>query len=119
MIIEDDKDIRDLLTELLEMDGHTVHAYRNGQEAIDALLGGAVPEIIFVDWRMPIMGGEEFLRQFRAIKSERQPPPVYVVSAESDARTFGHLDCAGVLSKPLNTKSLRSLLTKFEESHRI
>ena len=44
----------------------------NGQEALDACELG-MPEMILLDWHMPVMGGMEFLQSFRPVFKKKRP----------------------------------------------
>jgi CheY-like chemotaxis protein len=67
LIIEDEVDIREALSELLVVLGHEVIAAGDGLEALRLLDDhrSAPPCVILLDLRMPVMDGWEFLRRLR------------------------------------------------------
>jgi len=73
MIVEDDAAILEVYLIKFEIEGHRVCGAQNGQEALK-LLDSFGPDIILLDMMMPIMGGLEFMKQFRA-----QPRPAEVI----------------------------------------
>ena len=63
LIVEDDKDLNNAYTIILNKEGYTVESAFDGQEALDKL-ASFKPQLILLDLLMPIMGGLEFLKQF-------------------------------------------------------
>lgn len=63
LIVEDDKDLNNAYTIILNKEGYQVESAFDGQEALDKLLNFK-PQLILLDLLMPIMGGLEFLKQF-------------------------------------------------------
>lgn len=64
LIVDDDRDICTLLSELLEEEGFEVHTARNGQEALE-ILTREPGWVILLDLCMPQMDGCEVLRQLQ------------------------------------------------------
>jgi putative nucleotidyltransferase with HDIG domain len=61
LIVDDEEDIRDLLTRVLSAEGHTCHTASNGRLAV-AKVQETEFDLIISDIRMPVMDGIEFLR---------------------------------------------------------
>lgn len=64
LIVEDDQDIRENLSWILENEGYSVLATQNGQTALDLLKACSAEEMpgcIILDLMMPIMDGQTFL----------------------------------------------------------
>lgn len=66
LIVEDDNDLRDAYVMILESEGFDTYAAENGQVALDLLNQKGDPGIIFLDLRMPVMDGIEFLKEYNA-----------------------------------------------------
>jgi CheY-like chemotaxis protein len=67
LLAEDEPAVRLLLAESLERAGYVVHQARNGEEA--AAVFEAHPDsidLLLTDLRMPLMGGDDLVRQLRA-----------------------------------------------------
>ncbi len=65
VLIEDIDDSRTMLTSLLALDGHTIHACANGESGVDAILVHS-PEVALVDIGLPGIDGYEVSRRVRA-----------------------------------------------------
>ncbi len=64
LIVEDDKDLNNAYSLILNHFGYSVETAFNGKEALRKIKQFA-PDIILLDLLMPIMGGLEFLKQFK------------------------------------------------------
>jgi CheY-like chemotaxis protein len=61
LVVEDDRDIRETLQQVLEMEGYVVHTAVNGKDGLDKLRNIQRPCLILLDLMMPVMSGWEFL----------------------------------------------------------
>jgi CheY-like chemotaxis protein len=106
LLVEDDDLTRQVFSLVLERQGHSVLAARDGGEALDLLRAGARPDCILLDLGLPGLDG----RQLRACL--RQDPawaaiPVLLVSGDpSVAREAAALGAAGYLHKPVQPEDL-------------
>ena len=107
LVVDDDRDIRDVLREVLVDVGYDVITARNGQEALDHLvLRGVRPALILLDLMMPVMNGWEF-RARQVVEPELTRIPVLAISADSTAQArVNALGIAGFMPKPLELESL-------------
>jgi len=64
LIVEDDVDLNDAYRMILSSAGYEVAQAFNGQEALKEIEQNGDPRIIFLDLRMPVMNGIEFLEQY-------------------------------------------------------
>jgi two-component system, NtrC family, response regulator AtoC len=64
LVVDDDADIRDILSETLNSLGSRVITAANGQECLDKLDKEA-PELVFLDIEMPVKNGLEVLKELR------------------------------------------------------
>ena len=112
LIVEDDLDVREALTQVLEFEGYSVVGATNGQEALDRLRAGEQPSLILLDLMMPVMDG----LQFRAAQV-RDPSlahiPVIVISADGKVdQKVAALGVAGYMKKPLDVDSLLAMIAR-------
>lgn len=110
VVVDDDIDIREALSEALEDCGYSVLSAANGVEGLELLRSRDVPRVILLDLMMPLMDGYRFRAQ------QREDPalaaiPVVVITAGASVRN-DELDAVAVLRKPLD---LSKLLTTIEQ----
>ena len=111
LIVEDDSDLREMMAQLLALEGFTAATTANGSEALSYLRTSATPELILLDLMMPVMDGYEFLRaqgedaRFAAI-------PVVVLSALDPSRV-APTGVNAFLKKPLNFDRLLELVRSY------
>jgi signal transduction histidine kinase len=65
VVVEDGEDVRELLKELLEMEGHAVFTAEDGPTGVERILA-VEPDVAFVDIGLPDFDGYEVARQVRA-----------------------------------------------------
>jgi DNA-binding response OmpR family regulator len=104
LVVEDDRDIAELIVAYLERDGLATVAVGSAEEAI-LECAGTTPDLLILDLGLPGADGLEFLRHFR----ERSTAPVIIVSArESDEdKVVGlGLGADDFVSKPFSPRVL-------------
>jgi CheY-like chemotaxis protein len=68
LVVEDEADVRDLVCDLLELNGYATLTAGNGQQALELLRGRKEPiHLIITDVVMPEMGGPELSKKAKAI----------------------------------------------------
>jgi two-component system, response regulator, stage 0 sporulation protein F len=83
LIVEDDNDLRDAYVMILESEGYHVVSAENGEVALSIINEKGHPGLIFLDLRMPVMDGIEFLKRYEA---EKHPNTEIVVFSNYDAK---------------------------------
>jgi CheY-like chemotaxis protein len=111
LVVEDDRDIRESVVEVLEDEGYTVSAAADGRQALDLLSAASpLPDVILLDLMMPVMNGLQF-RQEQLLRPELAAIPVLIVTADVNAKhQAAALGVAGVVQKPLKIQSLLDLI---------
>jgi CheY-like chemotaxis protein len=66
LVVDDDRDIRETLKDILEEAGYQVHTASDGAAALEALSRLPRPRLILLDMMMPILDGRGFLERSRA-----------------------------------------------------
>lgn len=79
LIIDDEANLRKTLAEILHARGYTTLEADDGSTAIE-LLNNATPDLIFSDWKMPKIGGEQVL-QYLHSQEKLASIPVIVMTA--------------------------------------
>ena len=118
LLVEDDRDVRETVGDLLQAEGYEVELADNGQQALNQLRSEAVlPDAIVLDLNIPVMDGW----QFRAIQKEDpglSAIPVIAVSADRSAPAVA-ISSQAYIQKPFDFPSLvRTLDRVLFESER-
>jgi CheY-like chemotaxis protein len=100
LIVDDDRDIRETLGELLADEGFQVEASWNGQTALARLEEGFRPDVIVLDLMMPAMDGLTFRAQQRKNPALAHIPVVGLTAFPSPNADF---EC---LTKPVRLATL-------------
>ncbi|NYG58709.1 two-component system chemotaxis response regulator CheY [Nocardioides daedukensis] len=87
LIIDDSRTMRIILNRILTGLGFSTAEAGNGQEALDAIAHGPVPDLCLIDWNMPVMDGYTFVTRVRA-NAEHRNITLMMVTTES---SHGHL----------------------------
>ena len=111
LIVEDDADLREMMAQLLALEGYVATSVANGLEALEYLERGDRPDVILLDLMMPVMDGWEFRRQQQAVPTLADVP-VIILSA-IDQRRAAEVDAAAFLKKPLDFDRLLELVRRF------
>lgn len=117
LIVDDEEDIRLILTVCLEREGYQCLYATTGKEALERAAANQ-PDVILLDYLLPDMTGEEILNQLRQTPG-LQAIPVLCLTAKTDEKITQSLLAAGargILSKPFNPatigQAVKSLLSQ-------
>jgi CheY-like chemotaxis protein len=111
LVVEDDEGLREMMAQMLTLEGFQTATVANGQEALEYLHESATPEVILLDLMMPVMDGWEFRRHQQADPA-LAGVPVIVLSALDQARAAS-VDAAAFLKKPLDFDRLLDLVRQY------
>jgi signal transduction histidine kinase/DNA-binding response OmpR family regulator len=104
LVVDDDKDIRSVITEILDQSGYEVFTAASGQQGLD-LAAQIVPHLIILDLMMPGMDGWTVLTKLQH-KSALTDTPVIILSGASGLEMAMSLGAAAVLAKPVDARQL-------------
>ncbi|SRR5579884_325026 len=116
LVVDDDWQTRYALRMAFEAAGYVVGEAGNGEEALQLLRRGPLPEVILLDMVMPVMNGWEFRdRQVHDPLLAEIPVVVFSAAYESAPRAAESLGVARVLQKPVDCgEALASIADLFE-----
>jgi two-component system chemotaxis response regulator CheY len=83
LILDDSRAMRMILRRIMHAAGFEVVEAADGQEGLDALSGGPLPDVALVDWNMPGIDGLSFVNAVRDIPDYR-PMTLMMVTTESE-----------------------------------
>ena len=110
LVVDDDPAIRQLLTDVLEMDGYKVSVAVDGLAAVRELEASS-PDFVILDVMMPGLDGFGVLSTIRAQPGEPVPVLMLTAAAESDASSRAW--ASGVdyyLAKPFTADAVLDVL---------
>jgi len=114
LLVEDEADIRQLIYDVLQKEGHHVIAAKNGKQAIDYLMIYKV-ELIITDIIMPEIEGIELILRLR--QSNIPIIPITALSKESlMTELLASLGIVGYLQKPFTRNDLVALIDTVKEA---
>lgn len=110
LIVDDDRDVRDAMAELLADEGYECLHAKNGLEAL-AVLKLERPGLLLVDLIMPIMNGVDLLVRLRQDPCLRDIPVIAMTAAND--RMVGVKVDGPVLHKPIDLTLLSQMLAQY------
>lgn len=115
LVVDDDEDIRQVLSMVLVQGGYDVSAAGDGKEALDLLERQPV-DLVLLDMKMPVMDGWAFAKELR--RRRATPPPIVSVTAAGDARKWAEeIGADGVVAKPFDLDELLELIRRTVKAH--
>lgn len=118
MLVEDDRVVREVVTDYLSAHGYTVSSYADGTAAREVLRGG-LPDLLILDRMLPGVSGDDLLRLVR----QRSSMPIIMLTAldSAGARIDGlERGADDYIAKPFTLRELHlrcaSLLRRASEA---
>ncbi len=107
LIVEEEADIGTLLKYNLEKEGFRVNAATDGEEAL-LLAGEQTPNIVLLDWMLPLMSGLEVCRQMRRNTKMRDIPIIMLTARGEEADRVRGLNSGAddYITKPFSPTEL-------------
>jgi len=113
LIVDDSRIIRKVARRILEDLAFEVQEAADGAEALEVCVA-AMPDVVLLDWQMPIMDGMTFLGRLRALPDGREPKVLFC-SVETRADRIAEALSAGAdeyVMKPFDGDILQSKLAE-------
>ena len=107
LIVEDEAPLATMLRYNLEKQGFRVEEAGDGQEALTRI-AEAQPDLVLLDWMLPVMSGIEVCRQIRRRATTRDLPVIMVTARTEDQDAVRGLNTGAddYITKPFNMESL-------------
>jgi len=110
LVVDDDDELRDTLSEVLGQEGYEVLAAAGGEEALAHLRAGARPQLILLDLMMPNMSGWQ-MREQQLAEPSLAKIPVVVMTAIGTVDGMPPGD--EVLLKPVRLEALLKTVRRY------
>jgi CheY-like chemotaxis protein len=109
LIVDDDPSIRDVVGDFLELLGCTIDTAANGQEALEQV-AAVPPDLVLLDYMMPIMDGKAFGLQVRT-QPRHAGLPIVLMSASPDSDAVCEaIGARACLRKPFDIDELAEIV---------
>ncbi len=107
LFIEDNIEIRENITEFLELEGFAVLTAENGNEGID-MAKSNIPDLILCDVLMPLVTGYEVLTQLKKHQATSEIPFIFVSASteKKDIQVGLDMGADGYIRKPFEMEEL-------------
>jgi two-component system, OmpR family, phosphate regulon response regulator PhoB len=107
LIVEDEASLVTMLRYNLEKQGFRVDEAGDGQEALTRIAENT-PDLVLLDWMLPVMSGIEVCRQIRRRPSTRELPVIMVTARTEDQDAVRGLNTGAddYINKPVNMDAL-------------
>ncbi len=109
LIVDDSRVVRKVARRILEDLHFTIEEAADGKLALDACLKH-MPDVVLLDWNMPVMNGIDFLRQLRRAPGGDSPVVVFCTT-ENDIQHIQEAIGAGAneyIMKPFDSDILQA-----------
>lgn len=121
LFIEDEKEVRETVVELLENAGYNVITVENGEQALE-ILEKEIPDLLIADIMMPKMDGYQLLDYFYKLPDSPKAPFIFLSgkSDSSDIRIGMNKGADDYITKPFRAKDiLQSIETQLKKRQRL
>ena len=111
LVVDDSKVIRKVARHILETLDFEVREAGDGREALDSCLA-TPPDVILLDWNMPVMSGMDFLRALRESTIAQRPKVVFCTTENGMAYIRAAIEAGAdeYVMKPFDRETLESKL---------
>jgi CheY-like chemotaxis protein len=118
LVVDDDPVIRDMMIDILDLEGYTVHIARNGQEALDRLqslehVENSAGYLIFLDLMMPVMDGQAFCQALAAQPELRARQVIVLMSALDQLNQATSLSVNAMMPKPFVMDAILRIIHQY------
>jgi CheY-like chemotaxis protein len=110
LIVDNDLYMRSLIEMALDLEGLSVMTACDGQEALEMLKSGEMPNLILTDLNMPGMNGSEFFLQLRNNQKTKDVPVILVSGLNDLEEKSKAIGAETFLRKPYSLAALTSMV---------
>ena len=119
LVVDDSKVVRKLERRIMEDMGFSVFEADDGQKAVEycaALKPGvaSMPDLILLDWHMPVMNGLEFLKVLRAMPDGNIPKVIFCTTESEMSNIIQALELGAneYIMKPFDGEIVKGKLAQ-------
>jgi len=105
LVVDDEEDIRKIIAFRLKANGFSVNTATNGKEALEKITKER-PDLIVLDFLMPVMDGFAFLKEFRKNPDYNHIPVLMLTARGATKESFETLGVDDFMPKPFDNDEL-------------
>ncbi|HEU0043562.1 response regulator [Sphingomonas sp.] len=111
LVVDDSKVIRKVARHILETLDYRVSEAVDGSDALDQCMASP-PDVVLLDWNMPVMSGMEFLKALRESNIPTRPKVVFCTTENGMAHIRAAIQAGAdeYVMKPFDRDTLESKL---------
>lgn len=116
IVVDDEKEIRKLISEAMTSEGFYVDSASNGEEAL-VLIKDNIYDVAIVDFNLPDMNGLTLHYKFKVMDKELADNTIFIsgLIQKKDHLDYFYTQSAGFLPKPFRIKDLLFAVKKLLE----
>ena len=111
LIVDDDKEFREALVEIVRGEGFKVETAASGMQALDKLRWGLRPCVVLLDLQMAVMNGWDFRAEQGRDPALAAVPVIAMTAGYWKTRDLG--DYAARITKPIDVPKLKATLANY------
>ncbi len=112
LVVDDEPGMLAYLRTLLELNSYEVETVSSGNDALDAVIRGPVPDVVLLDLVMPGLDGLETLDRLRHLRPGLNVIMLSCISATRKVVDAVHLGAQDYLTKPFQEAELQAALKR-------
>ncbi len=112
LVVDDDPVIRDMMADILELEGYPVKLARNGLEALDILRGND-RYLVFLDLMMPVLNGKELCEILDVEPELRARHIIVLMSALDKMEEAATLNVNALMPKPFSVDHVLDIIEPY------
>jgi CheY-like chemotaxis protein len=112
LVVDDDPIIRDMMVDILDLEGYPVQVARNGLQALEVLQGDE-NYLVFLDLLMPVMSGKEVCLALDTEPAIRRRHVIVLISALDRLGEATALNVNTIMPKPFSTDDVMRIVETY------
>ncbi|GCE04814.1 response regulator [Dictyobacter aurantiacus] len=117
LVVDDEAIIRDMMTDILDMEGYPIEVARNGRDALDILAADPrMSYLIFLDLMMPVVSGYDFCQTLSQDPARRQHVIILMSALDQLAKATA-LSVDQTMPKPFTVDDIMHIIQTYMPEH--
>ncbi|GLV58069.1 hypothetical protein KDH_49030 [Dictyobacter sp. S3.2.2.5] len=118
LVVDDEAIIRDMMNDILDMEGYSIEVARNGRDALDMLAADPrTSYLIFLDLMMPAVSGYDFCQALSQDPARRRQHVIILMSALDQLAKATTLQVDQTMPKPFTVDDIMHVIQTYMPSN--